>query len=76
VAAPTDRLETNKLETNKGDTQMRTFWLSLLATGLLLVTLDAYQSTQMDPKLLPAPSLMEDGTGMPAPTPTPRPKTQ
>ncbi len=55
---------------------MRTFWLSLLATGLLLVTIDAYQSTQTDPTLLPAPCLMEDGTGMPAPTPTPVPKTR
>lgn len=49
---------------------MRVFWLTLLATGLLLVTIDTYEATQTRVPG-PVPCLMEDGSGMPNPSPTP-----
>ena len=52
---------------------MRIFWSVVLAGGLLLVGVDAYQSRRdakgSEPKSLPPISQMEDGT----PWPTPRP---
>lgn len=49
---------------------MRVFWLTLLATGLLVVTIDTYEASQIDATAAPS-TLMEDGTGYPAPSPTP-----
>ena len=49
---------------------MRVFWLTILATGLLLITIDTYDATQSS-SAQSAPCRMDDGTGVPTPTPTP-----
>jgi hypothetical protein len=49
---------------------MRAFWLTLLAAGLLLVTIDTYEASQ-SAVTGPVPCLAEDGSGYPNPTPTP-----
>ena len=52
---------------------MRAFWLTLLATGLLLVTIDIYEAPRTG-STKRAPSPMDDGSGIPNPSPTPKPK--
>ncbi len=49
---------------------MRVFWLTLLATGLILITIDTYDATQSG-TTQGVPCLMDDGTGTPTPTPSP-----
>jgi hypothetical protein len=54
---------------------MRAFWLTLLLTGLVLVTVDTYESSQTGtPSAVPC--FADDGTGFPAPAPTPTPSTK
>jgi hypothetical protein len=48
---------------------MRAFWLAVLATGLILVSIDVYEASQATPTTIPTPSLCDDGSGMPKPTP-------
>jgi hypothetical protein len=48
---------------------MRAFWLAVLATGLILVSLDVYEASRATPTVIPTPSLCDDGSGMPKPTP-------
>ena len=48
---------------------MRAFWLALLATGLILVSIDVYEAGKAAPTVTPTPSLCDDGSGMPPPTP-------
>lgn len=52
---------------------MRAFWLALLATGLILVSLDVYEASQTAPTTMPTPSLCDDGSGIPPMSPTPNP---
>ena len=49
---------------------MRVFWLTILATGLLLITIDTYDATQSG-STQGVPCMTDDGTGYPSPTPTP-----
>lgn len=49
---------------------MRVFWLTLLATGLLLVAVETYETVQSDPSEMSA-TFGDDGSGMPTPSPTP-----
>lgn len=51
---------------------MRVFWLTLLATGLLLVSVNTYQAAQTGSAALMQPC--DDGSGIPTPTPTPKPR--
>lgn len=51
---------------------MRALWMALLFTGLVLVSVDVYEAGQTptdEPQV--APTLADDGSGMPQPTPTP-----
>lgn len=54
---------------------MRAFWLTLLLAGLVLVTVDTYETNQAG-KTDAVPSFMDDGTGFPAPAPSPTPVTK
>jgi len=53
---------------------MRFFWSVVLAGGLLLVGLDAYESrreARSDSRIRPGIALAEDGTPFPPPPPPP-----
>jgi hypothetical protein len=52
---------------------MRAFWLTLLAAGLLALTIDTYEASQGDTSGA-APCMMDDGSGYPSPAPAPTPK--
>ena len=49
---------------------MRALWLTLLISGLLLVTIDIYDASQTGTTEA-VPCLAEDGSGIPNPSPTP-----
>lgn len=55
---------------------MRAFWLALLATGLVLVSLDVYEAGKAAPTVTQTPSLCDDGSGIPPASPAPGPKKQ
>ena len=53
---------------------MRYFWSVVLAGGLLLVGLDAYQSRRDgDSRIRPGVAMAEDGSPFPPPPPPPPP---
>ena len=54
---------------------MRAFWLTLLLTGLVLVTVDTYEGAQTG-TVESAPCAFDDGTGTPNPVPSPSPRTK
>jgi hypothetical protein len=54
------------------ETRMRYFWSVVLAGGLLLVGLDAYQSRRDgDSRIRPGVAMAEDGSPFPPPPPPP-----
>lgn len=54
---------------------MRYFWSVVLAGGLLLVGLDAYQSRRdSDSRIGPGVAMAEDGSPFPPPPPPPPPR--
>jgi hypothetical protein len=54
---------------------MRAFWLTVLMTGLLLITIDTYEAAQSGTSES-VPCSMDDGTGSPTPQPAPTPVTK